>query len=149
MDLKQIESLLTLLSQHDVSDFHYKDGEVQLRFRLGTPVAAPVAVAAPVVAAPVAVAAAPAAVASSAPDLSLVTVESPMVGTFYRSPSPGATAFVEVGTSVRAGQPLCIVEAMKLMNEIEADVGGTIAEILVENGQAVQFGQALFRIRKG
>jgi len=151
MDLKQIESLLTLLSQHDVSDFHYKDGDVQLRFRLGRDPVVQTVVAAPAPVAPVVAAAPAAAPAAARPavDPALLTVESPMVGTFYRSPSPGAPAFVEVGTSVRVGQPLCIVEAMKLMNEIEAEAAGTIAEILVENGQAVQFGQALFRIRKG
>lgn len=155
MDLKQIEALLNLLSEHDVSDFHYKDAERQMRFRLGPPpaqvVAAPppmavAAAPAPAVAAPARAEAAPAAAAK---DASLATVESPMVGTFYRSASPGAPSFVEVGTAVKAGQTLCIVEAMKLMNEIEAEVSGTIAEILIENGQPVQFGQPLFHIRKG
>jgi acetyl-CoA carboxylase biotin carboxyl carrier protein len=98
------------------------------------------------VAAPAAGAAAPAA----APvDDGLIVIESPMVGTFYRSPSPDKDSYVEVGSTVKLGDTLCIVEAMKLMNEIEADVGGTIAEILVENAQPVQFGQPLFKIRKG
>jgi acetyl-CoA carboxylase biotin carboxyl carrier protein len=152
MDLKQIEALLTLLSEHDVSDFHYKDADFQLRLRVGAPpIAAPIG-SPPLVFPPPVVSAAPAAVSErSAPPAasdSLVVVESPMVGTFYRSPSPGAPVFIDVGSTVRPGQVLCIVEAMKLMNEIESEVGGTIAEILVENAQPVQFGQPLFKIRR-
>lgn len=157
MDLERIESLLKLLADHDVSEFNYKDDAQTIRLRLGPP-PAPVAsmVPAPVMpaaapVAPVAAAPAPAAAAAPAPaadaDAGLVVVESPMVGTFYRSPSPGAPAFAEVGASVTKGQALCIVEAMKLMNEIEADVGGTVVEILVEDAQPVQFGQPLFKIR--
>jgi acetyl-CoA carboxylase biotin carboxyl carrier protein len=157
MDLQRIEALLKLLSTHDVSDFHYRDGEVSLRLRLGPPppIAAPVqmmapAAAAPVHAAPAAQAAAtPVAAAPAAKDPNVVTVDSPMVGTFYRTPSPGAPPFVEVGSTVKIGQPLCIVEAMKLMNEIESEVAGTVVEILVESGHPVQFGQALFKVRKG
>jgi acetyl-CoA carboxylase biotin carboxyl carrier protein len=153
MDLKRIEALLSLLAQHDVTDFSYKDAECTMRLRLGPPPAVhyapPVAHAPP----PQQIAGpaprADAAPAAPAKDPSLVTVESPMVGTFYRSPSPGAPVFVDVGTTVHAGQPLCIVEAMKLMNEIESDVAGTIVEVLVESGHPVQFGQPLFRIRKG
>ncbi|MEQ1505168.1 MAG: acetyl-CoA carboxylase biotin carboxyl carrier protein [Myxococcota bacterium] len=154
MDLDRIESLLKLLSAHDVSEFHYRDGDHTLRLRLGPPPAhmhavhamqsGPVQVAAAPAAAPAP--AAPGAPAAKAND-GLVVIESPMVGTFYRSPSPGAPMFVEVGDSVQKGKTLCIVEAMKLMNEIEAEVGGTIAEILVENAQPVQFGQPLFKIR--
>lgn len=152
MDLERIESLLKLLADHDVSEFNYKDEAQTLRLRLGPPpapvtsmVQAPMmpAVAPAVLAAPVTAEAAPA--ASS--DAGLVVVESPMVGTFYRSPSPGAPVFVEAGGSVAKGQALCIVEAMKLMNEIEADVGGTVVEVLVEDAQPVQFGQPLFKIR--
>ena len=157
MDLERIESLLKMLAAHDVSEFHFKDEEQTLRLRLGPPPApvahvAPAAAAAPVVAAaPVAApAAAPAAAAPEATeDDGLVTVESPMVGTFYRSPSPGAPQFVDVGDKVQAGKTLCIVEAMKLMNEIEAEVSGTVVEILVDNAQPVQFGQALVKIRPG
>jgi acetyl-CoA carboxylase biotin carboxyl carrier protein len=156
MDLKAIESLLLLLNDHEVTDFHYRDADMSLRLRLGPPPAT-IVHAAPAVA-PAAVAPAPAAHAASAPVHASskpaetakdgVVIESPMVGTFYRSASPGAAAFVEVGATVRAGQVLCIVEAMKLMNEIESDVAGTITEILAENGQPVQFGQPLFRVRK-
>lgn len=102
-----------------------------------------------VTAAPAVLAAvAPTAPAAAAPAAAEVpdakVIKSPMVGTFYRSASPGAKAFVDVGSTVKAGEPVCIIEAMKIMNEIEADLGGTIARILCENGQAVEFGQPLF-----
>ncbi|MEN0061974.1 MAG: acetyl-CoA carboxylase biotin carboxyl carrier protein [Myxococcota bacterium] len=159
MDLEKIESLLKLLSSHEVSEFSWKDEEQSLRLRIGpppAPVAAPAAFTPPLqatpapapVAMPVATPAAPAAEAAApAADSSLHDVESPMVGTFYRSPSPDAASFVEVGQTVSKGQTLCIVEAMKLMNEIEADVAGTVAEILVDNASPVQFGQTLIKIR--
>ena len=158
MDLKRIEELLALLGAHDVTEFQYKDGDVALKLRLGPPpvITAPLAALPAVHAHPAATApAAPPREAAPAPlpvaaqkDANNVTVDSPMVGTFYRAPSPGAPSFVEVGDRVRAGQTLCIVEAMKLMNEIEAEVAGTVVEILVESGQPVQFGQALFTIRR-
>ncbi len=156
MDLERIESLLKLLSEHDVSEFSYRDSDMNLKLRLGPPPAmampmqmAMQAHAAPAAASAPAPAAAPAAAAPAAAgkDEGLHVVESPMVGTVYRSPSPGAPTFVEVGTQVQKGKTLCIVEAMKLMNEIEADVSGTVVEILVENGKAVQFGQPLMKIR--
>jgi acetyl-CoA carboxylase biotin carboxyl carrier protein len=107
-----------------------------------TGAAAPVALAPTAVAAPMTAAAAPAPAAAEVPEAKVI--KSPMVGTFYRSASPGAKAFVDVGSTVKAGEPVCIIEAMKIMNEIEADLGGTIARILCENGQAVEFGQPLF-----
>ena len=151
MDLDRIEALLKLLATHDVSEFSFKDEEMQVKLRLGpefVPMAAPVVAQAPVAAAPApapALGAAPAAepVAATA---SGTVIESPMVGTFYSAPSPDDPVFVEVGTKVTKGQTLCIVEAMKLMNEIEAEVAGTITAIHVENAQPVQFGQALFTI---
>lgn len=157
MDLQRIEALLKLLSAHEVSDFHYRDGDVSMRFRIGPPPVqmtqmqmAPAVAHAPAHAAPVAHAAPAAAPPGpAAKDPNVVTVESPMVGTFYRTPSPGAPPFVEIGSTVKVGQPLCIVEAMKLMNEIESEVAGTVIEILVEPGHPVQFGQALFKVRKG
>ena len=94
-----------------------------------------------------AVSAAPA-VAAPVNDPNTVEITSPFVGTFYRAPSPDAPAFVEVGSTVRPGQALCIVEAMKLMNEIESEISGTIVEILVQNGKSVEFGQKLFRVKK-
>lgn len=147
MDLEKIEALLKLLSDNDVHAFHFKDSEMELELQLGLP-AAPVVAQAPVAVAPVAAPAPPAASPEPAEvDDGTVTVDSPMVGTFYRSPSPDAPAYVEVGATVRAGQVLCIVEAMKLMNEIESDVAGVVTEICVDNAQPVQFGQALFKIR--
>jgi acetyl-CoA carboxylase biotin carboxyl carrier protein len=162
MDLEQIEQLLKLLAEHDVSEFTYRDSERSMKLRLGPPpahtVAAAPALAPPATVAPVAAAVHAAAAAAAVPapatpptplDPNVATVESPMVGTFYRSAKPGAPPFVEVGAQVKPGQPLCIVEAMKLMNEIESEVAGVVVEILVENAQPVQFGQPLFRIRKG
>jgi len=148
MDLKEIEALIQLLNDNDVTEFQFKDKTTEMSLRLGqepalmtaaTMMAAPQMVA-PVVAA--AVAAAPEQVADG-----LVAIDAPMVGTFYRSPSPDTDAFVEVGQRVTKGAVLCIVEAMKLMNEIECEVSGEIVEVLVENGQPVQFGQPLFKIR--
>jgi acetyl-CoA carboxylase biotin carboxyl carrier protein len=149
MDLERIEALLKLLASHDVSEFAYRDADKTIRLRLGPPPARVQAVAAPAEAAQAAPAAGAAPQAAPAVDHGLRIIESPMVGTFYRSPKPGAPVFVEVGDKVAPGKTLCIVEAMKLMNEIEAEMGGTIAEILVDNGQAVQFGQPLFKIRPG
>ena len=153
MDLDKIEALIKLLSDNDVSEFQFRDDEMQVKLRLGAQVvvaSAPAVAAAPVAAAAAAApAAAPAAAAAPTPveDDDLVVIESPMVGTFYRSPAPDAPSFTEVGKRVDKGQTLCIVEAMKLMNEIESEVAGEVVEILVENAQPVQFGQALFKIR--
>jgi acetyl-CoA carboxylase biotin carboxyl carrier protein len=151
MDLERMQELFELLSKYDVSEFKYKDADQSMKLRVGAipaPVVAghayaPAPAAAPA-AAPVAAAAAPAAEESNE---GLTLVESPMVGTFYRSPNPDSPAFVEVGSKVTAGEPLCIVEAMKLMNEIEAEISGTIVAILAEDGTPVQFGQDLFKIR--
>ena len=147
MDLDRLAALLKLLGEHDVHEFHYRDAEQNLRLKLKADGLAQAAV----VAAPATV---PAQVAPPSPraveparDSGLHGVESPMVGTFYRSPTPGAPAFVEVGDTVQKGRTLCIVEAMKLMNEIECEVTGTVVEICVENGHAVQFGQVLFKVR--
>ena len=151
MDLDRIEALLKLLATHDVSEFSFKDEEMQVKLRLGpelVPMAAPVVAQAPVAATP-APAPAPGAAPAAEPvaaTASGTVIESPMVGTFYSAPSPDDPVFVEVGTKVTKGQTLCIVEAMKLMNEIEAEVSGTITAIHVENAQPVQFGQALFTI---
>lgn len=153
MDLEKIESLLKLLVEHDVSEFTFRDEHQTLRMRLGPPPAPAVTYAqAPAPAAPVAAAAATAAAppAAAAPAASEgVDVLSPMVGTFYAAPSPGAPPFVEVGQRVSAGQVLCIVEAMKLLNQIEAEIGGTIVARLANDGQPLEFGQPMFKIRPG
>jgi acetyl-CoA carboxylase biotin carboxyl carrier protein len=150
LDLKELRRLLRLLEKRNVSEFEFQDQEVRLSLRLGVPPRASQATgdgAMALAAAPAEASGAPAA-ASPASDLGIVLVTSPFVGTFYRSPAPDAPHFVEVGSAIREGQALCIVEAMKLMNEIEADCDGTIVEIVAENGKPVEFGQTLFKVRK-
>lgn len=143
--LKQLKTLLKALGESGVSEFEYKDEKYALRLTLGSSQAAPVSVA------PVAAAVVPPQLVESTPsdeEEGVVFVTSPFVGTFYRAPSPDADVFAEVGQTVKVGQALCIVEAMKLMNEIESEVEGTIVEVLVENGTSVEFGQKLFKIKK-
>jgi acetyl-CoA carboxylase biotin carboxyl carrier protein len=148
LDMKELRQLLRLLERRNVAEFEFEDASVRLVLRRG---GAPTASA--ISSIDVAVSAAPpptdATVAASLPsDEGFAFVTSPFVGTFYRSPSPDAPTFVEMSSVIREGQALCIVEAMKLMNEIEADCAGTIVEILAENGKSVEFGQKLFKVRK-
>ncbi len=150
LDLKELRRLLRLLEKRNISEFEIEDEKMRLRIVRGgvaRAVSAPIVEVAP---ATVASAALPAVVAHApaVDDASIVFVTSPFVGTFYRSPSPDAPPVVEVGSAIREGQALCIVEAMKLMNEIEADCSGTIVEILAENGKPVEFGQKLVKVRK-
>jgi acetyl-CoA carboxylase biotin carboxyl carrier protein len=149
LDLNDLRRLLRILEKRNVSEFELEDDKMRLRLVRGGVVvtSAPAHFAVAPAAAPAAHAAASAA-APVVDDASVVFVTSPFVGTFYRSPSPDAPSFVEPGSVVREGQALCIVEAMKLMNEIEADCAGTIVEILAENGKSVEFGQKLFKVRK-
>ncbi|RHW77792.1 acetyl-CoA carboxylase biotin carboxyl carrier protein [Colwellia sp. RSH04] len=145
MDIRKIKKLIELVEESGINELEIAEGEESVRISRGGTVvaAAPVAQAAPV-AAPIA---APAPTAeASAPVLSGHIVRSPMVGTFYASASPDAPAFVEVGQHVNAGDTLCIVEAMKMMNQIEADKSGVIKEILVQNEDALEFDQPLFII---
>ncbi len=153
MDLRKLKTLIDLVSESNVSELEITEAEGKVRIVKG-PVGAPVAVAAPVmVAAP---AAAPASPAPAAPDAAPAPVEasaqsghlvkSPMVGTFYTSSSPEAKPFVQVGSVVKEGETICIIEAMKILNEIEADKSGTVTRILVDNGQAVEYGQPMFMI---
>lgn len=150
MDLRKLKTLIDLVSESNVSELEITEAEGKVRIVKGGPAASPPY--APVVAhAPIAPV--PPVAGSTAPPAALVTavsidhvVKSPMVGTFYRSASPGAKAFVEVGDSVKEGQTLCIVEAMKILNEIETDKSGTVTQILCQNGQAVEYGQPLFTI---
>ena len=152
MDIRKIKKLIELVEESGINEIEISEGEESIRINKGgTMVAAPVMQAAPMAApAPVAPAAAPAtapAEAASAPAaLSGHIVRSPMVGTFYASPSPDAPSFVEVGQHVNAGDTLCIVEAMKMMNQIEADKSGVIKEILAQNEDAIEFDQPLFII---
>jgi acetyl-CoA carboxylase biotin carboxyl carrier protein len=147
MDIRKIKKLIELLEESDIGEIEIKEGEESVRISRGSaaaPVAqAPIAMAPAPVAAPVA---APAPVATpeapAAPDHANA-VRSPMVGTFYRSPAPGSKVFVEVGQQVKAGDTICIVEAMKMMNQIEADRSGVVEAILVEDGEPVEFDQPL------
>jgi acetyl-CoA carboxylase biotin carboxyl carrier protein len=148
MDLRKLKTLIELVESSGIAELEISEGEERVRItRTGAQMtAAPqVFAAAPQPMAPAVAAAAPAAPAQ-APAVEGHVIKSPMVGTFYRSASPGAKAFVDVGQSVNSGDTLCIIEAMKLLNEIEADKGGVIKAILVENGQPVEFGQPLFII---
>jgi len=152
MDLRKLKTLIDLVAESGIAELEITEGEGKVRIvkfsqtiqpqAYVAPVAAPVAATPAPAASPVAAAAAPAAPAAASGHV----VKSPMVGTFYRAPNPGAAPFVEVGQSVKEGQPLCIIEAMKLLNEIEADKSGVIKEILVENGEPVEYGQPLFVI---
>lgn len=152
MDLRKLKKLIDLVEESGIAEIEVTEGEEKVRITRSTApqqaiYAAPVQHSAPV-AAPVATpapSAAPTAAPSAARDLSGAQ-KSPMVGTFYRAPSPTAPAFVEVGQTVKAGDTLCIIEAMKLMNEIEAEKSGVVKEILVENGHPVEFGEPLFII---
>ena len=145
-DNDKLRSLFDLLIEKDIAEFEHEDEAARVRIVRGKIAVAPVALAA--APAHAAHAHAPPAAAPAMTDSDVVEVTSPFVGTFYRSPSPDAPVFVEVGSMVRPGQALCIIEAMKLMNELESDVSGTIVEICVPNGKAVEFGQRLFRIKK-
>ncbi len=148
ISLEQLKSLLETLEKGDVSEFEYEDEKVKLRLALGKK-AAPVVQVAPSVVTAAAGAPAAAAKASDDSDPSVVFITSPFVGTFYRAPSPDVSNFVEVGSPVKPGQTLCIIEAMKLMNEIESEATGVIVDVLVENGKSVEFGQKLFKLKKG
>ena len=155
MDLRKLKTLIDLVSDSNVSELEITEAEGTVRIVKSAPAPvamvtqmaapAPVAVAAPVAAAPAPVAA-PAAAPVAEAATSGHTVKSPMVGTFYRSASPGAKPFADIGQAIKAGEPICIVEAMKILNEIDADHSGTVTQILVENGQAVEYGQPLFVI---
>ena len=160
MNQKELKELIDFLIEKDISEFELERGDVKVRIKRGADAAAPViAHAVPIAPMPMASAAHPAAhpsapspVASSpaspvSAEEELHVVKSPIVGTFYEAPGPGALPFVKPGDQVAAGQVLCIIEAMKLMNEIESDMSGEVARVLVNNGQPVEYGQPLFAIR--
>jgi len=143
MDLRKLKTLIDLVSESNVSELEITEAEGKVRIVKGggamvQQYAAPATMLAPV------------AVAAQSPEpaaaVAVHTVKSPMVGTFYRSASPGAKAFVEIGDAIKVGETVCIIEAMKILNEIEADKSGTVTQILCENGQAVEYGQPLFVI---
>jgi acetyl-CoA carboxylase biotin carboxyl carrier protein len=148
MDLRKLKTLIDLVSESNVSELEITEAEGKIRIVKGggavvqhfAPIGQPVSPS------PVAPVVAPEAVVVAAPVETGHTVKSPMVGTFYRSASPGAKSFVELGDVVKEGQTLCIIEAMKILNEIESDKSGTVRRILIDNGQAVEYGQPLFII---
>ncbi|MET4695786.1 acetyl-CoA carboxylase biotin carboxyl carrier protein [Endozoicomonas lisbonensis] len=151
MDIRKVKKLIELLEESGIDELEIHEGEESVRisrYSQNAPAASYVAQPAPVAAVAPAPAAAPAAeaVAPAAPQPTGHQVASPMVGTFYTAPSPSSPAFVEVGQNVKEGDVLCIVEAMKMMNQIKADKSGTIEAILVENGQPVEYDQPLFTI---
>ena len=152
MDLRKLKTLIDLVSDSNVSELEITEAEGKVRIVKGpvgamvaAPIAAPVVAAAPTAGAPTAAAPAVLSEAEQAAAAGHV-VKSPMVGTYYASSSPEAKPFVQVGTVVKEGETICIIEAMKILNEIEADKSGTITRILVDNGQAVEYGQPLFHI---
>jgi acetyl-CoA carboxylase biotin carboxyl carrier protein len=143
VDIEKLKPLLALLSEENVAEFEHESEGVRVRIVRGG--LAPIMGTATL---HVASAVPPAAPSIVPEPTDVVDVTSPFVGTFYRAPTPDAPAFAEVGSVVRPGQTLCIIEAMKLMNEIEAEMSGTVIEIYAQNGKAVEFGQKLFRIKK-
>ncbi len=158
MDLKDIRQLVELMDDHGLSHFRLEKEEFELELKKGTDIEAakellaamPSVASAPVAAPAPAVAAAPASAPAAAPAVAAEpageAISSPMVGTFYRKPAPDAESFVSVGDKVSEGQVICIIEAMKVMNEIKAEKSGTIAEVCIEDGTPVQFGDDLFRL---
>ena len=157
MDLDEIKKILELMREHELAEFELEGESTKLRLRKHGPPphwTAPPAVAPVSYVAPAVVSGAPAApppqthvLTPESEDVDLAIVKSPIVGTFYRSPEPGAKSFAEVGQMVRKGQVLCIIEAMKLMNEINAECDGELVKAYVENGQAVQYGERLFAVK--
>ena len=149
IDIRKLKELIKLMVENDLSELDLRDQEEKVtisRGRTGTEVVYPQAMPAPAVAAAPAAAATPAA-AAPATDDGLVAIESPMVGTFYSSPNPESPAFVTAGSSISDGSVVCILEAMKVFNEIKAEVNGTVEKICVKSGDAVEFGQTLFMVR--
>lgn len=152
MDIRKVKKLIELLEESDIGEIEIHEGEESVRISRNSTQApqmmapAPMMMPPPITSAAIAEAPAPGAASGGEAQISGHTVNSPMVGTFYRAPSPGSAPFVEEGQSVKAGETLCIIEAMKLLNQIEADKTGTIKSILVENGQPVEFDQPLFVI---
>jgi acetyl-CoA carboxylase biotin carboxyl carrier protein len=157
MDIDQLKQILSLVHEHELAELEIEQHGLRLRIRTGAPAIATAGPAQPATPAPAAAVAVPAspppppvpATPSETPeeDVELAIVKSPIVGTFYRSPEPGAPSFVEVGSLVKKGQVLCIIEAMKLMNEIDSEYDGEVVNVYVENGQPVQYGERLFAVR--
>ena len=158
LDHDQLQKLLALLGESDIQELKLEGDDFRLEVRRNLPGAAPQVIQAPVAAAlpltaapPAAVPATPSAPPPAAPAVrgDLLEITAPMVATFYRAPAPGDPPFVEIGARISSGQTVCILEAMKLMNELESEVSGEVVEILVENGTPVEFGQVLMRVKPG
>ena len=147
LPLEELQSLLKTLDEGGASEFEYEDDKIRVKVAMARG-QAPVVTSSMAVPVALASAGGPAPRAAEAADPDVVFVTSPFVGTFYRAPSPEADDFVTVNGSVKKGQTLCIIEAMKLMNEIEAEFAGTVLEVLVDSGKSVEFGQKLFKIKK-
>ena len=149
MDFDAIRKLIDTLIEKQIEEIEVEEGDCRIRVKRGgtAPVIVGAPVSAPLPVAPPPIAAAPSAPPSPPPDEGLITVRSPIVGTYYESPSPGAPEFVKIGDAVEVGQVLCIIEAMKLMNEIEAELAGEVIRKLVTNGQPVEYGEPLLLIR--
>jgi len=149
MDIRKVKKLIELLEESGISEIEISEGEESVRIsRYPKPGAVATTVAVPAAPAPAAPAAAAAAVVAPAAPTRGQQVTAPMVGTFYSGPAPGAKPFVEIGTEVKAGDTLCVIEAMKMMNQIESEYTGRVVSILVENGNPVEFGQTLFVIEE-
>ena len=146
MDLKEIRKIVELMNEHELSYFHLEEEGVNLKLKKGADIVQVAQAAMPAAAAPAAAAAAGAAPAA-APEPAGNEIPAPMVGTYYSAPSPDTPAFVSVGDTISVGQTLCIIEAMKVMNEIKAETSGTITAIVAQDGEPVQFGDALFRVQ--
>ena len=149
MDIRKVKKLIELLQESDVAEIEIHEGEESVRISRTGPAPQTIYAAPAMMAAPAALPAPAAAAGSGAPPAEEIkghTVNSPMVGTFYRAPSPGSKSFVEIGQSVAVGDVLCIIEAMKILNQIESDRAGTVKRILVENGEPVEYNQPLFVI---
>ena len=156
LDHQQLRELISLLGDSDIQELKLEGDDFRLELRRNLPASQPqVVMQAPPAIAPVAAVSPAAATPSVAPPAAaavrgdLVEITAPMVATFYRSPAPGESSFVELGARISVGQTVCILEAMKLMNELESEVSGEVVEILVENGTPVEFGQVLMRIKPG
>jgi acetyl-CoA carboxylase biotin carboxyl carrier protein len=154
VELKDIKAIIDLMKKNSITEFELEEKDSKLRLKrglsAGIAVAQPLDDAVPVVSVPTVVAAPAAAVASAvmvAPNSGEIDIKSPMIGTFYRSPSPEAGPYVDVGTEVGVETVVCIIEAMKVMNEIKSEVKGVVTQVLVENGKPVEFGQPLFKVR--
>lgn len=151
LNFSQLQELLTALSDSDIAEFNLKGTDFELQVKRGS-TGEPVVITAPPVAAPVPVVTAPSAaptapVAGPPGGEKLLEITAPMVGTFYRAPAPEEPPFVNVGDRIQVGQTVCILEAMKLMNELESEVAGEVVEVLIQNGEPVEFNQPLFRLR--